>query len=377
MVGAAAAAADTAVDQVDARRIPAFLDDLDAVALLAMAATISDTGLFDDGSAHDATEIADALRVAERHRWILRRWLVALAAENMVTADGDAYRGLRPVTRSDLHRAAREIDRARRGLGYPPELTRFFQSAIEYLPELLRDEIPLQALLFADGETGAAEGVYRDNVFTRYVNAATARVVRWQADRHPTRRPVRVLEVGAGVGATTGDIVAALAPHPLDYLFTDVSRFFLVDAEQRFAGTEGLHFARFDINADATVQGVPPGSRDVVLGANVLHNALDIAATLRGLGALLAPEGMLVFIEATRETRHILTSMQFLMSSGPGHDQPGTRDRRAGTDRIFLTGDEWVEELRAAGFAPLGCLPAPGHPLYPIGVQVFVATRTP
>lgn len=364
----AAAVADAAIDAVDAERMPAFLDDLDDVALLAMAATLAQ-----GRSEGTAEEIADALGVAERHRWILRRWLAALTDAGMIRHDRNSYRGLRPVGRTELDEATRSIDRARRGLGYPPELTKFFQTATHYLPELLRDELALQALLFTDGETDTAEGAYRDNTVNRYVNAAAADLVRARADA--VGGVVRVLELGAGVGGTTTDVLAALEGRPRDYLFTDVSRFFLVDARQRFAGVEGLRFGMFDIDGDPTGQGLAPGDRDVVLGANVLHNARDIGATLRGVRELLVPGGLLVFVETTREIRQILTSMQFLMSARPGRDRPGTGDTRAGTERIFLTAGEWTAQLAAAGLQPWGCLPRPGHPLHPIGVQVFAAVR--
>lgn len=363
----AARAAERAIDADTAARMPAFLRDLDRVALLGMAAALGRAR-----EAGTAEEFADALRVAPRHRWIVRRWLAALTEEGMVDHDGCTYRNLTAVSRAELDQASREIDRARRGMGYPPELTKFFQSALHHLPELLRDEVALQSLLFADGETDTAEGAYRDNPVNRYANAAVAHLVRAHARAD---RPLRVLEVGAGVGGTTADVLAALADVPLDYLFTDVSRFFLVDAKERFAGVDGLRFGTFDIDGDPTGQGVGPGELDVVLGANVLHNARDLGATFRGFHELLAPGGLLVFVDTTREIRQILTSMQFLMSPRAGRDQAGSGDFRAGTDRIFPTEAEWTTELLAAGFEPLGCLPQPGHPLHPIGVQVFAAVR--
>ena len=372
--GRVIAAADRALDAVDAERLPALLDDLDHVARLAMAETIGATGLCTAAPGHDLEAISAALGVEPRHRWILRRWLAVLTDAHLLHADGDRYHGLQPPGRTALAAAAEDIDRARRGLGYPAELTRFFQVAVQYLPALLRDEITLQALLFEDGQTDTAEGAYRDNAVNRYVNAAAAEAVTWAAEHRRPDRPLRVLEVGAGVGGTTVDVLDALRSVPLDYLFTDVSTFFLTDARQRFAGHDGLRYALFDINADPTAQGIDPGSLDVVLSANVLHNAHDIGATLRGFHRLLAPGGLMLFVETTREIHQILTSMQFLMSARPGRDRPGARDHRAGTDQIFLDENQWREELVAAGFTDPLCIPAPGHPLRRVGVQLFAST---
>jgi SAM-dependent methyltransferase len=313
-------------------------------------------------------EIADRLRVAPRHRWILRRWLAALTEEGMAARDGTTYRVVANVSRDTLTEATRDIDRARAGMGYPPELTRFFATAAEYLLELLLDDVTLQSLLFADGDTGTATGAYRDNPVNRYVNAAAAHLVR--AHARPGQ-PLRVLEVGG----TTADVLTALADVPVDYVFTDVSRFFLADACERFGDVPGMRYGTFDINHDPLGQGLEPGELDVVLGANVLHNAHDVDATLRGLRDLLTPGGLLVFVDTTREIRQILTSMQFLMSARPGHEQAGARDARAGTDRIFLTEQEWTTALLGAGLEPLGVLPRTGHPLHPVGVRLFAAVR--
>lgn len=370
------AAADLAVQQQDVERLPVFLRDLDRVARLAMADTIAGVGLCAGSPGDDEGQIAAALAIAPRHRWIMRRWLAVLVDAGMLSTDGYRYGDLRAPGRAALTAAVDGIDRARRGLHYPPELTRFFETAMQYLPALLRDEISLQALLFADGETGTAEGAYRDNAVNGYVNAAAAEAVRWAAQWRPVDRPLRILEVGAGVGGTTVEVLDAVGDTPLDYLFTDVSAFFLTDARQRFADRSGLRYGRFDINADALAQGVGEGTLDVVLAANVLHNAVDIAATLRGLRRLLQPGGVLLFVETTREMHQILTSMQFLMSARPGGEQAGDRDRRGGTDQIFLDETQWRTELDEAGFSCVVCVPDPDHPLHPVGVQLFAATTT-
>ncbi|MFC3456334.1 methyltransferase [Amycolatopsis speibonae] len=368
-LAAAARAADAAVDHADAAEVPAFLGELDRIAVRAMAATLGRARA--EGT---ADEFADALDVAPRHRWILRRWLAALTEEGMAVHHEHGYRLPVPVSRAELEEAIGGLDRVRDGMGYPPAMTRFFQSVFRYLPELLRDEVALQSLLFADGETDTAEGAYRDNPVNRYANGAVAQLLRAQAESVDGRQ-VRVLEVGAGVGGTTADVLAALADRPKDYLFTDLSRFFLSDAEERFAGTEGVRFGLFDIDGDPASQGVAPGTLDVVLGANVLHNARDLGATLRSFRESLNPGGLLVFVDTSREIRHILASMQFLMSPRPGRDRAGSGDFRAGTDRIFPTEAEWIARLADAGLEPLGSLPAPGHPLHAVGVQVFAAVR--
>ena len=344
---------------------------LDQGALCAMASTLAVPLLFGPGRFHTWQEIAAALDVHERHHWILRRWLAVLVDEGWLSRDDvGRFVDLRPVLPAEAAAADRALDDARDILGYSADLARFFRAATRHLPDLLRDRIPLQALLFPDGEVRTAEGAYRDNAVNRYINAAMAEVVRTAARPHEDG-PLRVTEVGGGVGASTADALAALGEGPVDYLFTDVSRFFLDEARARLAGRSGVRFDLFDINA----AGPGEAGRHLILAANVLHNAHDIGRTLRLLRDMLEPGGLLLFVETCREQYQVLISLQFLMSPRPGRQLPGVGDLRAGTDRIFLGGPEWLAELRRAGLTPVLCLPPVGHPLDALAVRLFVARR--
>ncbi|WP_206794645.1 class I SAM-dependent methyltransferase [Amycolatopsis sp. MtRt-6] len=361
--GSGHAAGERAVAGADLDGLAALVDRLDAVALLAIVFTLGRHGLT---GAHDLDEVYAATRVAPRHRRIVRRWLRALVAHDLATVEAGRYRLRRPVTAAEVERARAELDTAARGLEHGAGLARFFQLSVSYLPELLRDEISLQALLFADADLDVADDVYQRNVASRYANAAAAEVVASLA-----RPGLRVLEIGAGVGGTSAVVLPALAACRPDYLFTDVSRFFLSSAKDRFAAYDWVRYGLFDVNGDFAAQGHAPESFDVVLAANVLHNARHATEALAGLRKLIAPGGALVFVDTTVEHHQLMTSMQFLMSPPATDPDADFTDFRRGTDRIFPSREEWLDSLRAAGFHA-DCLPPPGHPLGRIGQYLFV-----
>ncbi|MBF8186867.1 class I SAM-dependent methyltransferase [Nonomuraea sp. K274] len=361
-----------AVTDVDAARLPGFLDRLDEAALLAMACTLRPAGLIRGRATAD--EMAATLRVAERHRWILRRWLEALTREGWLGRDAEGrLHGLRKVRRDEVIAAGRGMEADGAAIGYPAETTRFLLAAMNRLPELLRDEVPVQGLLFAGDDMGTADGAYRENTVNRYLNAAAGETLRWAAERGAG--PLRVLELGAGVGGTTVDALRALTGQDVDYLFSDVSRYFLSLGRELFGDRPGVRFDLFDINADPAGQGVPPGSQDVLLSANVLHNARHVQDVVAGLSGLLAPGGLFVFVETCREMAAILTSMQFLMSPRTGESRLDPGDPRNADDRVFLTRDEWLEVLSGAGLHPLFTLPGDDHPLAATGLHLFVARK--
>ncbi|MDB1087493.1 class I SAM-dependent methyltransferase [Streptomyces sp. ACA25] len=371
--------AGPALSGADPQRLTALADELDRVALLSMALTLRGHGLFTrDGAAHRSDDILSALRVASRHRRVVRRWLAALVRAEMLTASADgSYTGLAAVDAGDLDRAAAGMHEAGLALGHGPEMTRFLLDAVRYLPQLLRDEIALQTLLFPDGRMDTADSTYRENTISRYVNAMAAAALADFAAGRDARTPLRVLEVGAGVGGTTTDLVAALAPHAagpgVDYLFTDVSRFFFLAARERLAALPWIRYRLFDMNGDAAAQGYDPASADVVVCANVLHNARHVGEVLAGLRRLLTPGGLLVVIETSREHCQLMTSMEFLMSPGPQEPDRDFEDFRRGQDRIFLTREEWLREIAGAGFESAVSLPTPEEPMARLGQHVHAA----
>lgn len=370
----AAACGDASVTGIDLTELPALMRLLDETALLTMARVLDRTRLFRDPAAtHTPAQIVTALGTAPRHAWIVRRWLRTLVEEDRLVHDlaTGHYRDLTAPDRTEYARARRTLDEARRGMGYPESMTRFFFAAADRHPLLLQDRTSLQEVLFPDGETATAEGNYRDSAPSRWVNHAAADLIASEARRRGSnRRPLRVMEAGAGVGGTTEAVLNALGDTPVDYLFTDVSPYFLQAARTRFGTHPGLRQALFDINTDPMAQGFAPHSHDVILAANVLHNARHAGRALAALRELLTPDGLLVLVESCREHYQALTSMYLLMS--PRADEEGWfTDLRAGQDRVFLSEAEWTRQLDAAGFRPLPVLPTHGHPLTALGQHVI------
>lgn len=159
---------------------------------------------------------------------------------------------------------------------------------------------PLTILQPTDG--GGLDKIYRYSPSSRGANLLAREAMARIVAQWPTNRPLRILEAGAGTGGTTAHLLDVLPADRTEYVFTDVSRSFLRDARERFAGVPFLHCEILDIEKDE-LQGVAAGSYDVVVAANVLHATKDLSASLRHLRKLLVPGGLLLLLEVTHAQR--------------------------------------------------------------------------
>ncbi|WP_455917946.1 amino acid adenylation domain-containing protein [Pseudomonas cerasi] len=342
------------------------------IALLDILKTLRDAGLFGDARArHTLAEVQRQCHVATAHQRLMRRWLKALVNEGWLLQDADVYRlGEAPGAEQSVQ-CWQAMNALEKRLNYGAELLRYLQQSSACLAQLLSGEIDPLALLFPQGSMDTALAAYNENLLMRCMNqvicASAQQIAR---ERAALGKPLRVLEIGAGVGGTSRDLIPALDGFAVDYLFTDVSTFFINEAREHFADRPWVRFGLFDINADALPQGLNAGSWDLIVCANVLHNARHAPTVLNNLRELAAPGGHLLVMEATREILSLLTSMEFK----EGLD--GFTDVRAGSDQTFISRAQWQGLFSDAGAELVAAWPEASDVLDCAGQTTFV-TRFP
>ncbi|MGN5236506.1 methyltransferase [Rhodococcus sp. SJ-3] len=350
-------------------RVPGAVEQLDGIALGALAGFLCSEAGARPGTASSIGRVAATLRVAERHRWILRRWIEVLCAEGRAHMQGvDDFVLAEPVQPSTTGIDDRALARACRALGYPSAMAEFYATALSSLGPLLRDEMSAQALMFPDGDMTTSLSKDERNISNRYLHGAAAQVIAEAARTRPG--PLRILELGGGAGGGTQAALAALGDREVDYLFTDISRFFTTSAVERFGGRPGFRTATADIDVRLTDQNLPAHAFDVVLAANVLHCATHAGLSVAALSEVLAASGMAVVIEAVREHYLVLATMQFLLSPRSGAVAPVGVDRRNGS--VFLSDADIRHYLSVNGIRPTIELPEEGTALASPSQRLFV-----
>jgi len=221
------------------------------------------------------------------------------------------------------------------------------------LAEVLAGRVDPLTLLFPGGDTAAANRLYEASPYSQAVQRLAAEAVATL----PRDRPLSVVEVGGGTGATTAHLLDAL-PEGSRYLFTDLGASLVARAEERFAGrgpgSVQLEFARLDIARPPSGQGIAAGAFDLVVAANVLHATPDLARTLGHARELLAPGGLLLMVENTGTLNW--GDLTFGLTEGMWNfTDTGLRDY------ALLRQDQWRDLLPVCGFEGAAIL-TPGEP---------------
>jgi pyochelin synthetase len=326
---------------VTALHLQAAMLALDAFVLERMCDALQHYGL-DNEITEEALQQSP---ISPQFWWLVRRW------QSMI-----AQAGTLPVS------SWQQVeDLWQRMLDGPAFLT-YIRSNLDNLTGLLEGHVDAQKLLFPQGELIYVQALYRENLMAKYLNLAVSTMVTQLATQHKGDRPLRILEVGAGTGGTTADVLAAMDGQEIEYHFTDIAPFFLPEARARYGNRPGMKFDLLNIDEDIRGQGFFPESYDIVLAAGVLENARNQRRALENIRLLTAAQGWVILTEPTRECPWIMASQAFMMTP------PEDTERQQGS---YLDEHGWQSLMYEVNQDPVLCLPQQGHVLQHQGFHLL------
>lgn len=153
-----------------------------------------------------------------------------------------------------------------------------------------------------------------------------------------------LLEVGAGLGGATKNLVETLAESAQTYLITDKSEDCLEYLYNQLAESyDNLEFGLFDLNESAEEQGIQPQNYHAVIASLVLSDVKDVQKTLAELKELLKPGGVLFIIEpaSNNPAQEVYLGLQKRVDS-----EEGISDKNV----VPANYTQWLECLVDAGF---------------------------
>ena len=325
-------------------------------------------GVFTDSNRlYTYEEIVKTLNIPNKLYKLMHRWLTVLCNEKIVVhRDGGYCVNLFIAEQYKNNKKLWDEMYSIEGrLHYSQKLLDYLKTSSDVLPELMAGKEDPLNLLFPKGEMDVAMAAYHDNIINRIMNGLAKEEIEFLALDN-RRTPIRILEVGAGVGGTSVDVIPSLDGTGAEYYFTDLSAFFLNNAREKFSGYEWVKYNIFDINKDIMEQTIAPFSVDIILAANVLHNAKNIHYVLENLKKLLKPNGTIIILEETLEAYTLLTSMEFK------DGLTGFTDERAENNQTFFKREQWEGVFKEHKADIVYQFPEKGTPLEMAGQTIYV-----
>lgn len=213
---------------------------------------------------------------------------------------------------------------------------------------VLRGELRATEVLFPEGSAELVAAVYRGNPPADRFSQQIADAIQRQAQHH-SGTVLRVLEVGAGTGASTRAVLQRMGTNlaGLEYWFTDLSPTLVRAAAQQIGPSYPcLRFCTLDIEQPEADE--LPADFDVIVATNVIHATRNIRRSLAQIHRLLKPGGRLLLNELTQNCA-VFTATFGLTDGWWAFEDDG--DRLPGSP--LLSCDRWQSLLAESGFAPI------------------------
>lgn len=229
------------------------------------------------------------------------------------------------------------------------------ETVLHSLPSILTGSQLATSIIFPEANMSLVEAVYKeDRVASRFnvtLGSAAFNFIKQRLRQNPSK-PIRILEIGGGTGSSTSILCSTLSPFTdsiKEYLFTDISRAFLIRAERNFTeNTPYFKTALLNIEQPLNSQNIDLGAYDLVIASNVLHATQDMHSTLAIVRTAMADDALLLINEINDGT--MFTHVTFGLLDGWWKFQdkhlriPGTPALNTQTWRGILESSdfEWV-----------------------------------
>jgi NADPH:quinone reductase-like Zn-dependent oxidoreductase/SAM-dependent methyltransferase/acyl carrier protein len=337
------------------------LDELDKLCVDYALNAFKDMGLsFQHQDVFSSLETADRLGIVPAHLQLFERLLEMLAEAGILLRNAGDSAVLRTPAIPNPQQTARDLRSQYPQISLELDLVERCGSALARVLQGRCD--PLQELLFPGGDGSALAALYRDPPGAQAVGAVFRQALLAAIEALPQRSGIRILEIGAGTGGASSFLLPHLPAQRSEYVFTDISPAFTLQAQTTFAAYPFIEYQTLDIEKDPREQGFKLQDYHIVVASNVLHATEDLAQTLKHTRSLLAPGGLLLLLEGSAPQNWI--DLIFGMTSGWWR----FNDKQLRPAHPLLSGPAWCEALQAAGFQQTDCIDCP-----PIHQSIIIA----
>ncbi|MBE9049089.1 amino acid adenylation domain-containing protein [Nostocales cyanobacterium LEGE 11386] len=315
------------------------------------------------GEKYKIDDLLCQCQIAPRYRKWLERALKELVKEGLLQQNGEVFTSLREFPNFVAQNLPADVAAI---LSQSNEFTKVWLEILtpdntENLADIITENVH-SAQFYVDEKItdfyqkmfGYCHAIFREIIKTVVQNL--------QPDQY-----LRILEVGGGYGSSTMHLLPLLPPEKTSYVFTDISQFFLQNAQEKFGNYPFVSYDLLDFDQNPQEQGYQAHSFDVIIASSALHDTRNIEKTLQYLNSLLTANGLLFIIEETKFHR----SFDLHMGIQQGFDRFADEPLRS--NHPLLSRKQWQQILSHQGFVESVVFNHPGYIADFIGIDVLVA----
>ena len=152
---------------------------------------------------------------------------------------------------------------------------------------------PLEMLIGKD-RADYARYFYTHSASCQGNNQLVLSIIREMVKNIPQHRPLRVLEIGSGMGGMTAHMLDILKGCACEFYYTDIAQVLVKQGKKQFQKYDFVTYQVLDIELPPETQGFDLASFDLITGLDVLHAVKDIDTALTHVASLLKPHGKLL-----------------------------------------------------------------------------------
>jgi len=226
--------------------------------------------------------------------------------------------------------------------------TSFLERVLKAYLSILTGRENFLNIMFPAGRFDHIEAIYKKNIDSIYYNKLLAKLVITLLLKLPSDTPLKILEIGAGIGATTEQVLPLIADRKelsIIYHYTDISKVFVNYGKKNYYDRYPfLVCDPLNIEITPTMQGFNLEEYDVIIASNVLHATKDILTTLHHIKLLIKSGGFLILNEST--SKRDFSTLAFGLATGWW----ASKDAWRIPGSPFISAENWTTVLAITGF---------------------------
>lgn len=307
-------------------------------------------------------ELMQRCQIKPRYQKWLSRALAVLVQLGWLQLHDEKFANEQPLPASFPAQLLAEIrSEAASILEYTQKTVELLVNSAENLADILTENIHSAEII----ATEEIPSLYRKEFQSG--NAIFKEIMHSIGQSWESGKSLRILEIGAGTGAVTREILPVLPPEKTIYVYTDISQYFLQMGRQIFGDYAFLETGLLDLEQTPLEQGYESHSFDVVIAGGVVHATRSIKESLEHIRSLLAPNGIVLLLEPTK----LHQFWELFMGLQQGFDR--FEDKHLRQRHPLLSCEQWRQVFHQEGFTDCTVFRKPGSIADILGVYVLMA----